>query len=108
MAIEELDVHSEPGFIILRRQSGPPVKYPLADILRAVDIPTGLTYSQVTAITSLANFIAILIRVLIDKGVITDEEFTDKLGMDWDLDHMIEAIRLMGGNYHDPDFDGIS
>ena len=44
MGIEELDVKSEPGFVIVTRAFGPPAKYPLADLLRAADIPTGLTF----------------------------------------------------------------
>lgn len=99
-----LDVHSKPGYIILQRQSGPPVEYPLTDLITIGDIPTGLTHTQVAAISALANLIAILIRTLIERGIL-DETFADSLGMDWDLEHIIFAIGEMGGTYENPDLD---
>lgn len=98
--IQELDL-TEAGFITVSRAAGPPVKYPLADILRAADIPTGLTYEQVIGITTLANLVVVLIRTLVNRGLL-DESFMDDAGMEYDLDGLIESIEAMGGAYHDP------
>jgi len=105
-SVAEIDVHSEPGYIIIRRASGPPVRYPLAGLIRAADVPTGLTHEQVAGVSLLANLVVILVRTLIDKGIL-DETFADSLGMDWDLDHIIYAIEQMGGSYHEPNFDNV-
>jgi len=103
--IAEIDVHSEPGYIIIQRASGPPVRYPLTDLIRVADVPTGLTYTQVASISALANLFSILIRTLIDRGIL-DETFgesDDDLSLD--LEHIIKAIEDMGGTYHEPDLD---
>lgn len=93
----------EAGYIVVQTDSGAPRKHSIADVLRAADIPS-LTYTQVAAITALANLVVILIRTLIERGVL-DESFADSLGMDWDLEHIIHAIEQMGGTYHEPDLD---
>jgi len=92
-----------PGFITLTDDGGNRTKYPIADVLRALDIPTGLTYTQVPAVKALANVNAILIRTLIDRQVL-DESFLEN--NDIDLDHIIYAIEQMGGDYGDPDLSG--
>lgn len=92
----------ESGYIIVTMDSGAPTRYNIADMLRVVDVPVGLTYTQVTAITALASLIVVLIRTLIDRQVL-DESFADSLGMDLDLDHIIYAIEQMGSTYHEPD-----
>lgn len=95
----------EPGYIIIQGDSGPATRFPIAEVLRAADIPTGLTYTQVAAISALANLVVILIRTLIERQVL-DESFADNLGLDWDLDHIIYAVEQMGGAYHEPSLDG--
>lgn len=100
MKIKELTL--EPGFVVIRGDSGPSTRFPVSDMLRAEDVPTGLTYTQVTAITTLANLVATLIRTLIDRQVL-DETFADSKGMSYDLDHIIHSIEQMGGAYHNPD-----
>ena len=66
----------EPGFMTLVRDDGPPTKYAVADMLRALDIPVGLTHEQVGAITTLANLVVVLVRTLIAKDVL-DEQFLE-------------------------------
>ena len=95
----------EAGFLVIDNGDGPPRQLPVADLLRAADIPA-LTYSQVATITALANLTAILIRTLIQRGIL-DESFVDDLGMNWDLDHLAYAIEQMGGNYSNPDLDDV-
>ena len=90
----------EPGYMTLVQGSGPPVRHSVSSILRALDIPTGLTYEQVGAITTLANLIVVLIRTLIDRQVL-DESFMED--GDYDLDAIIQSIEQMGGAYHEPD-----
>ena len=97
---------TEPGFITISPDSGPPVKYPIADILRALDIPVGLTHTQVDGLRLLANLTAVLIRTLVEREIL-DETFADSLGLDMDLDHLIYAVEQMGGTYHEPDLDDV-
>ena len=93
----------EPGYIVVTTDSGPPRRYHIANVLRVLDIPTGLTYTQVGAITTLANLIVVLIRTLIDRQVL-DESFLEK--DEYDLDAIIESIKNMGGAYENPDITG--
>ncbi len=89
----------EAGYIVVHRDEGQPVSYPISDILRALDIPSGITYTQVASVSALANLVVILIRTLIDRDVL-DESFLEN--DDMDLDHIITAIESMGGSYEDP------
>lgn len=90
----------EPGFLTLTDEYGRSTKHSIADLLRAADIPVGLTYSQVGAITTLANLVAVLIRTLIDRKIL-DESFMEE--DDYDLDAIVETIANMGGDYGEPD-----
>jgi len=98
MGIE--NIRFEPGYMTLVRDSGAPVRHSVSSILRALDIPTGLTYEQVGAITTLANLIVVLIRTLIDRQVLNESFLEDD---DYDLDAIIQSIEQMGGAYHEPD-----
>lgn len=99
-------ITTEPGFITIDTGSGPPRRIAIAGLLRQPDIPVGLTHEQVAGVSLLANLVVVLIRTLINKEVL-DETFTDELGMDWDLDHLIYAIEQLGGAYHEPNFDNV-
>ena len=96
----------EPGYIITTDDGGRRTKHEIAPVLRTEDIPTGLTYTQVASISALANLVVIMVRTLIERGVL-DESFTDSLGLDLDLEHIIAAIEAMGGTYHEPDLDDV-
>ena len=97
MAIKNVIFSS--GFITLVRDEGADTKYAIADVLRALDIPTGITYTQVASISALANLVVILIRTLIDRDILNESFLEDD---DIDLDHIIAAIEAMGGSYHAP------
>ena len=97
-------VEYEPGYIVTTDDGGRKTRHSIAPVIRTEDVPTGLTYTQVSAITSLANLIAVLIRTLIDRQVL-DESFLEN--DDLDLDHIIYSIEQMGGAYHEPDI-GVS
>ena len=90
----------EPGNIILIDTAGNRTRQDIASILRALDIPTGLTYSQVQAVTALANLVAVLIRTLIARDVL-DDAFLE--GGEYTLESLTEAIEQMGGDYGEPD-----
>jgi len=96
MAIDNIAFSS--GYITITREGGTQTRYPIADVLRAADIPTGLTYSQVQAITGLANLFAVLIKELIEREVIA-ENFLDG----YDLNDIVEQIDNAGGSYTEPD-----
>lgn len=93
------NIEFESGYIVLTDQNGHKQQYPIADVLRAADIPA-LTYSQVAQITTLANLVAVLIRTLIDREAL-DESFLEDGG--FNLDDTIETLEGMGGDYGDPD-----
>jgi hypothetical protein len=89
-----------PGYIITVDANGKQVmRYPIASVLRAADIPS-LTYTQVQAITALANLTVVLIRTLIDRQIL-DESFLEK--DEYNLDDIIESIENMGGDFGEPD-----
>jgi hypothetical protein len=89
-----------PGYIILTDGGGRRTQYAVANILRALDIPVGLTYQQVGAITTLANLVVVLIRTLIAREVL-DEQFMED--GDYDLSAIVQTIEDMGGDFGEPD-----
>lgn len=97
MAIRSLGFES--GFIVITEDNGQITRQPIASVLRALDIPTGLTYSQVASISALANLVVILIRTLMDKQVL-NESFLEKDEIS--LEGIVEAIEAMGGNFEEP------
>ena len=92
-------VTTAPGFLIIE-VDGQRTQFPISSVLRAADIPTGLTYRQVGAITTLANLVVVLIRTLIARQIL-DESFLEN--DDYDLDAIIQSIESMGGDYGEPD-----
>jgi len=101
------NIEFESGYITVTYQTGGiPKRWSIADVLRAADIPA-LTYSQVAAITTLANLIVVLVRVLTDREIL-DEQFVDSLGLDYTLEQLTQVITAMGGDYTVPDLDDVS
>ncbi len=97
------NVTTEAGFIVVTYEnSSIPVRFAIADVLRAADIPA-LTKDEVSTIKTLANPIVILIRTLIAKGIL-DEDFIHG-EMEWDLDHIVYVIEQMGGSFSKPQLD---
>ena len=89
----------EAGYIVVTDDNGHKTRYPIADVLRAADIPA-LTYSQVAQISTLANLVAVLVRTLIDNGTLGETFLEDG---DYNLDDIVETIGNMGGDYGEPD-----
>jgi len=92
-------VSTQPGYLVVEID-GKKTQHPISAVLRAADIPVGLTYSQVQSITSLANLLAVLIRTLIDRQIL-DESFLED--GDYNLDDIVESIEDMGGDFGEPD-----
>jgi len=101
MAIESLGFES--GFIVITEEGGQRTRQPISEVLRALDIPTGITHTQVTSLKALANLIVILIRTLIDRDILSDTFLEED---DIDLDTIILAVSSMGGDFNNPDLDG--
>ncbi len=95
-----VSVVPSPGYLTFTDSAGNATRWSIADMLRAADIPTGLTYAQVGAITSLANLVAVLIRTLIARNIL-DEQFMED--GDYDLEAITKTIEDMGGDYLEPD-----
>ena len=89
-----------PGYIIVTSDSGAPQRVNVKDFLRASDIPVGLTYEQVSAVTTLANLLVVLIRTLIDRDVLNESFLEDG---EYDLAAIVQSIEEMGGAYLEPD-----
>jgi len=89
--IEALDVHSEPGYIILQRASGPPVKYPLASLITTGDMPDDMTPEQtidmMPVLNSLAQLIVILWKTLMEADIL-GEEYADN----WDIQYVEKVL----------------
>ena len=98
MALE--NVIFEAGYITLVYTNSRKVRHAVSDILRALDIPTGLTHEQVPSVTTLSNIDAVLIRTLIARGYL-DDDFLEK--GEYNLESITESIEEMGGNYEEPD-----
>ena len=93
------DIVFESGYMVVHRDHGAPVRYPIASTIRAVDIPA-LTYTQVASLSTVANLIVVLIRTLIARDIL-DEDFLED--GDYNLDDIIETIGNLGGDYGEPD-----
>lgn len=91
--IKELDVHSEPGYIIIRRQSGPPVRYPLADLITSADIPD-VPIASLTLLTVCANLLMLLIKTLYEREVLEGEDWHDG----YDLQYVVETLETNLGS----------
>lgn len=94
------DVRFTAGKLVVTDEFDRVRDYDIVNYLRAADIPAGLTYVQVQAITTLANFLVVLIRTLIDRQIL-GESFLEE--GEYSLDDLIESIEDMGGAYHEPD-----
>ncbi len=94
------DILFTEGFMTLVRDDGAPTKYAIADVLRALDIPAGLTHEQVGAITTLANHFFVLIRTLIARNVL-DEDFLEE--GEYPLSVLVQSLEDMGGDFGEPD-----
>ncbi len=91
------DIRFSAGYITITRDDGPPTEYPVKDILRALDIPVGLTYLQTPVVTTVANLVGLLIKELVKRDIL-DESFGEV-----DLEHIVQAIEEMGGDYDEPE-----
>ena len=94
MATFVKDIQFETGNLIVSMDSGAPKRVPVTSFLPA------LTYSEVAAIKTLANLVVVLVRTLIDKGILNESFMEDD---DFDLDALIYSIERIGGSYHEPD-----
>jgi len=97
--ISNAGITFESGYFVLTDENGRSTRYPIADMLRAADIPA-LTYSQVAQITTLANLVAVLVRTLISREVLDDNFLEDG---DFDLEDIVDTLEGMGGDYSEPD-----
>ena len=89
-----------PGYITNTDAHGRKTRHPISVTLRSEDIPAGLDYTQVAAITTLANLFIVLVRTLRAKGIV-DEEFLEN--GEYGLNLIVDVIENMGGSYTEPD-----
>uniref|UniRef100_A0A6M3IQV0 Uncharacterized protein n=1 Tax=viral metagenome TaxID=1070528 RepID=A0A6M3IQV0_9ZZZZ len=100
MAVGTEQVEFAPGYLTLTDSHGRKTAYPIAPVIRAVDVPVGLTYSQVGGLTTLANIAGLLAKILIEAEVIDESLLNDE---GYNLESVITAIEELGGDYVEPD-----
>lgn len=81
----------EPGFITIGRAAGPPVRYPLTDLITTGDMPPDMTPTQtidmMPVLTSLAQVVVILWKTLMEAGIL-GEEYADN----WDIQYIEQVL----------------
>ena len=92
-------LYTEPGYLIWEID-GKRTQIAISTILRAADIPTGITYEQVGAIKTLADMFAVLYRAVITRDILDDGLLEDN---GYDLPAVIQTIEDMGGDFGEPD-----
>ncbi len=81
------DITFEEGFIVVTKEGGgPPNKTPIADILRAADIPV-LNIESLELLSRAAKVIEILLKTLIDRNIL-DESYEN----DYDLAFIVGVL----------------
>jgi len=93
-------VEFESGYLILVQDGGQKTRYPIADVVRVLDIPTGLDQTQVKGLTTLASLVAVLVRTLIDNETLGESFLEDG---SYDIGDIIESIEGLGTDYGNPD-----
>ena len=86
------------GYITLTDAHGRKTRHKIE--LELDNIPTGLDYTQVPALTILANLFIVLVRTLRAKGIV-DEEFLEN--GEYGLNLIVDVIEGIGGSYTEPD-----
>lgn len=84
------DIAFASGYITITRDSGPPTKYPIANVLRALDIPD-LTIDSLTLLTTLAQIVMVLVKTLIEKDIL-DEELVSGFDMQYMIDTLTDDL----------------
>lgn len=84
MTVENIEFES--GYMVVHMDSGAPVRHDIADVLRAADIPD-LNIGSMTLLTTLATIVQILVKTLVDKGILNDQ-FEDN----YDLQYIAETL----------------
>lgn len=80
----------ESGYIVIETDSGPPTRWPIADVLRAADIPV-LTIDHVTVLTELANLFVTLLRTLIEREIL-DDDFSEGFDLGYMHDVLVDNL----------------
>ena len=91
MAIKSISF--EPGFMVLTDEVGERARQPIADILRALDIPA-LVISRVPPVTALANILIIVVKALLEANVIGEE-----LSDEYDLEFLLAALKTLNAEW---------
>ncbi len=90
------DITFEDGFIVVTKEGGgPPTKTPIADILRAADIPV-LNIASLELVSRLAKVTTVILKTLIDRKVL-DESFNDGYDLDWMVGILEDELAIEDG-----------
>lgn len=91
------DINFEAGFIIVTKEGGgPPDRTAFADILRAADIPKDLNIASLALLSRLGKITALMLEMLINKGIIT-EEFVHDYDLDWAIAIFNDELAIEDG-----------
>lgn len=60
------------GYITVTYNSGQPIRYSIADVLRAADIPEDLLIASLPLLTKLAQVVMVIVQTLVDNGTLDE------------------------------------
>lgn len=79
-------VDLEAGYITIDKGSGPPTRYPIANVMRSADVPD-VPIASLTLLTKLAEVLVVIVKTLEERGIL-DEDFKD----DYDLQYIVDTL----------------
>ena len=82
-----LSVTFESGFIVVDDEASGKTRHSLTDILTAANVPD-LNIASLTLLTTLANWVEIILRTLVDAKLISEE-----LYITWDLETILNSLK---------------
>ena len=81
------DIAFSSGYITVTFDAGSPRKYPIASVIRALDIPEDLLISSLPLLTKLAQVVMVITQTLVDNGTLDEH-----LIAGFDLDYIRETL----------------
>ena len=76
--------------MVLVKDQGPPLRVPMTEVLRALDIPD-LTIDSLTLLSTLAQVVMVLTKTLVEQDVI-GEELVSGFDLPYVLDTLIDDL----------------
>ena len=88
MAVKNIAFSS--GYITVTYDEGAPRRHPIANVLRALDVPD-LTIDSLSLLTTLAQVVMVLVKTLVERDIL-DEELVSGFDMTYMLETLIDEL----------------